>query len=133
MLIAGASLREGAAGGAPLAALFPPLLLLLPFVFVLLGPPCPVVVVVLCFLVCTFSLGRIGQSAPAMALRRNAAAGSNTTAPIFAIAIFDWKKAAWAKAQPAISPKYCANVHSWRSAHHSPEVSAKIYTGHGRH
>ena len=32
-----AALREGAAGGAPLAALFPRLLLLLPFVFVLLG------------------------------------------------------------------------------------------------
>ena len=37
-----------------------------------------------------------------MALRRNAAAGSNTTAPIFAIAIFACKKAAWAKAQPVV-------------------------------
>ena len=69
---------------------------------------------------CMFYLGRIGQSAPAMALRRNTAAGSNTTAPIFVIAIFAWKKAAWAKAQPALFPGYCANVHSWRSAHHSP-------------
>ena len=35
-----------------------------------------------------------------MARCRNAAAGSNTSAPIFAIAIFEWKKAAWAQAQP---------------------------------
>ena len=42
-----------------------------------------------------------------MAFRRNAAAGSNTTVPILVIAIFDWKEAAWAQAQPVTAPGLC--------------------------
>ena len=72
-------LREGAVGGAPLAALFL-LLLLLRFFASFRGPPCPVLFVLWLFCRCSLCLfGRIGQSAPAMVRCRDAATGSNAT------------------------------------------------------
>ena len=76
---------------------------------------------------------RIGQSASAMVPRRNAVDGSNVTTPRSAVAIILEKHAAWVKAQPALVPRVCANVYPWRSPHHSPSLSATIYTGHGLH
>ena len=76
-------------------------------------------------------IGRIGQSAPAMARCRNAAAGSNAPDTIIALTLFE-KIAACAKAQPALDSGYGTNVHSWRSPRHSLEVYATIYTGYGR-
>ena len=77
-------LREGAAGGALFASCFFCCCVLLACLLSL----CRCLFVVCCFLWFVYFFGRIGQSAPAMARCRNAAAGSNAPETIFANSFF---------------------------------------------
>ena len=91
-----------------------------------------VLIAVCLFLWLAFFIGRTGQSAPAMARCRIAAAGSSAPDTIIAQSLF-WKVAACAKARPALESGFGTHVHSRGSTRHSLKVQAKIYTGHGRH